>query len=131
MNCTVAWRVFSVVTCESPSTRQAAPPCSTMLDTAASAVRTRPVMIELPSANRSTMVCPCEGSAYACTSIRPIPPVSTLPSSTLAVRRSEEHTSELQSLMRTSYAVFCLQKKKRTEYYNMHNTYTPPIHITP
>src|SRR3546814_14600839 len=26
-------------------------------------------------------------------------------------RRSEEHTSELQSLMRTSYAVFCLQKK--------------------
>src|SRR3546814_3619492 len=26
-------------------------------------------------------------------------------------RRSEEHTSELQSLMRTSYAVFCLKKK--------------------
>src|SRR3546814_3407130 len=29
-----------------------------------------------------------------------------------AVVRSEEHTSELQSLMRTSYAVFCLKKKK-------------------
>src|SRR3546814_7154385 len=29
-------------------------------------------------------------------------------------RRSEEHTSELQSLMRISYAVFCLKKKKRT-----------------
>src|SRR3546814_4654720 len=28
-------------------------------------------------------------------------------------QRSEEHTSELQSLMRTSYAVFCLQKKKK------------------
>src|SRR3546814_9589499 len=28
--------------------------------------------------------------------------------------RSEEHTSELQSLMRTSYAVFCLKKKKYT-----------------
>src|SRR3546814_5933959 len=28
--------------------------------------------------------------------------------------RSEEHTSELQSLMRTSYAVFCLNKKKTT-----------------
>src|SRR3546814_2503118 len=28
-----------------------------------------------------------------------------------AARRSEEHTSELQSLMRTSYAVFCLKKK--------------------
>src|SRR3546814_10449834 len=31
-----------------------------------------------------------------------------------AVERSEEHTSELQSLMRISYAVFCLKKKKRT-----------------
>src|SRR3546814_6667646 len=30
------------------------------------------------------------------------------------IRRSEEHTSELQSLMRISYAVFCLQKKKVT-----------------
>src|SRR3546814_3109103 len=30
----------------------------------------------------------------------------------LNVSRSEEHTSELQSLMRISYAVFCLQKKK-------------------
>src|SRR3546814_6723097 len=29
------------------------------------------------------------------------------------VNRSEEHTSELQSLMRTSYAVFCLKKKKQ------------------
>src|SRR3546814_13944448 len=29
-------------------------------------------------------------------------------------RRSEEHTSELQSLMRISYAVFCLKKKKQT-----------------
>src|SRR3546814_6264605 len=29
-------------------------------------------------------------------------------------RRSEEHTSELQSLMRNSYAVFCLKKKKKT-----------------
>src|SRR3546814_8380958 len=29
-------------------------------------------------------------------------------------RRSEEHTSELQSLMRTSYAVFCLKKKRTT-----------------
>src|SRR3546814_10278711 len=30
-------------------------------------------------------------------------------------QRSEEHTSELQSLMRISYAVFCLKKKKQTE----------------
>src|SRR3546814_13496588 len=33
--------------------------------------------------------------------------------------RSEEHTSELQSLMRISYAVFCLKKQKRTNY-NVH-----------
>src|SRR3546814_2154050 len=32
-------------------------------------------------------------------------------------RRSEEHTSELQSLMRISYAVFCLKKKKHTSRY--------------
>src|SRR3546814_4801348 len=30
--------------------------------------------------------------------------------------RSEEHTSELQSLMRISYAVFCLKKKKETDH---------------
>src|SRR3546814_2857059 len=34
-------------------------------------------------------------------------------------RRSEEHTSELQSLMRISYAVFCL-KKKNTKYNRKH-----------
>src|SRR3546814_6239328 len=46
--------------------------------------------------------------------------------------RSEEHTSELQSLMRISYAVFCLKKKKtqNTITHNPHTnnqqTYTPP-----
>src|SRR3546814_8600643 len=33
-------------------------------------------------------------------------------------RRSEEHTSELQSLMRISYAVFCLKKKKNIRTHN-------------
>src|SRR3546814_8653559 len=37
------------------------------------------------------------------------------------VNRSEEHTSELQSLMRISYAVFCLKKKK---HIYKHNNYT-------
>src|SRR3546814_6940152 len=32
------------------------------------------------------------------------------------LRRSEEHTSELQSLMRISFVVFCLKKKKNTTY---------------
>src|SRR3546814_10278631 len=33
--------------------------------------------------------------------------------SSAAIKRSEEHTSELQSLMRISYAVFCLKKKNK------------------
>src|SRR3546814_9503754 len=36
--------------------------------------------------------------------------------------RSEEHTSELQSLMRISYAVFCLKKKKKS-HISMHITF--------
>src|SRR3546814_2253859 len=36
--------------------------------------------------------------------------------------RSEEHTSELQSLMRISYAVFCLKKKKKTHTTTRSNT---------
>src|SRR3546814_1803993 len=43
--------------------------------------------------------------------------------------RSEEHTSELQSLMRISYAVFCL-KKKKTNPHNTHIT-TNTNYITP
>src|SRR3546814_7500366 len=39
-------------------------------------------------------------------------PVASTPAITRP-RRSEEHTSELQSLMRISYAVFCLQTKKK------------------
>src|SRR3546814_8683612 len=42
------------------------------------------------------------------------------------VRRSEEHTSELQSLMRISYAVFCLNKKKKN---HKKNTTTDRSHI--
>src|SRR3546814_4450191 len=45
-------------------------------------------------------------SAYLVSSMYPRP-------ARRAPRRSEEHTSELQSLMRISYAVFCLKKKKK------------------
>src|SRR3546814_1730963 len=37
--------------------------------------------------------------------------------------RSEEHTSELQSLMRISYAVFCLKKKNSTTIQNAHTNH--------
>src|SRR3546814_1505096 len=42
--------------------------------------------------------------------------------------RSEEHTSELQSLMRISYAVFCLKKKKRI-HQSMQKLYRVSIYI--
>src|SRR3546814_6019979 len=37
-------------------------------------------------------------------------------------KRSEEHTSELQSLMRNSYAVFCLTKKRAERHISQHKT---------
>src|SRR3546814_10826294 len=40
--------------------------------------------------------------------------------------RSEEHTSELQSLMRISYAVFCLKKKTQLQHHTTHNPRTTP-----
>src|SRR3546814_5039505 len=40
----------------------------------------------------------------------------------IRIARSEEHTSELQSLMRSSYAVFCLKKKKHNIHNNPHHT---------
>src|SRR3546814_3393436 len=41
-----------------------------------------------------------------------------------AEERSEEHTSELQSLMRISYAVFCLKKKKNSKIIRIHDIHT-------
>src|SRR3546814_2884993 len=49
-----------------------------------------------------------KGFDYALREVLAFQPTMTDP------ERSEEHTSELQSLMRISYAVFCLKKKKRT-----------------
>src|SRR3546814_3293613 len=54
-----------------------------------------------------------------------------------AHQRSEEHTSELQSLMRISYAVFCLKKKKKitkisiisSQYITLHEIKPPDIPI--
>src|SRR3546814_7768343 len=57
-----------------------------------------------------------EGLARACG-------LALLPSPRRGEGRSEEHTSELQSLMRISYAVFCLKKK-----HIPHSTYIQLIH---
>src|SRR3546814_8774903 len=45
--------------------------------------------------------------------------------------RSEEHTSELQSLMRISYAVFCLKKKKNKKLVKIHDINIEKVNITP
>src|SRR3546814_2512153 len=64
----------------------------------------------------------------------PVPPEMTMlkrlaPAifSAVHIFRSEEHTSELQSLMRISYAVFCL--KKKTKHNHTSDPYTPHSHI--
>src|SRR3546814_2941614 len=50
---------------------------------------------------------------------------------TIACLRSEEHTSELQSLMRISYAVFCLKKKRTVTTRTIMDTHVPAcIHYT-
>src|SRR3546814_10865294 len=54
--------------------------------------------------------CPSNLFAVACQGAASAPPREA------PAGRSEEHTSELQSLMRISYAVFCLKKKKQTTH---------------
>src|SRR3546814_4890284 len=48
--------------------------------------------------------------------------IETAPALVPLTIRSEEHTSELQSLMRISYAVFCLKKKKKNYNNILHNS---------
>src|SRR3546814_6543924 len=50
----------------------------------------------------------------------PPPPDTAQPAPAADAARSEEHTSELQSLMRISYAVFCLKKKKQQHTHRTH-----------
>src|SRR3546814_6952563 len=66
------------------------------------------------------------GATIPCTSRkRSLLEVSDGNSGVSRARRSEEHTSELQSLMRISYAVFCLKKKKQKK----NNKYTRSSYI--
>src|SRR3546814_6660711 len=53
-------------------------------------------------------------------------PAARIPSPPWRARRSEEHTSELQSLMRISYAVFCLKKNKNKNLRQIHTHKTTP-----
>src|SRR3546814_7860836 len=49
---------------------------------------------------------------------------AALKTKSVEIKRSEEHTSELQSLMRNSYAVFCLKKKKNKYHIKKQHTTT-------
>src|SRR3546814_1746391 len=72
-----------------------------------------------PSLPRSSMTC-CSSLSFGVYTLRRQQASSSLKKSFSLSHgpfRSEEHTSELQSLMRISYAVFCLKKKKTTKRY--------------
>src|SRR3546814_5243634 len=66
---------------------------------------------ETPCACARRIIMPAQGAWVAGSHMLPLRP-NTAGASWLKIR-SEEHTSELQSLMRISYAVFCLKKKKQ------------------
>src|SRR3546814_7319687 len=77
---------------------------------------------------------PAMRSSVSPTELSGVAPISSLtrPSTTTSaarLNRSEEHTSELQSLMRISYAVFCLKKKKKQKQSN-HIIHTDNITCT-
>src|SRR3546814_4171595 len=60
-------------------------------------------------------------TALRCSENRKVETMKTKIAQAATFLRSEEHTSELQSLMRISYAVFCLKKKKKTTHTNKSN----------
>src|SRR3546814_9132637 len=73
---------------------------------------------------KATVITGTAAALAVSTSTIESPIKATLPPPALAmvsVRRSEEHTSELQSLMRISYAVFCLKKKTKYQTHRQEN----------
>src|SRR3546814_7678913 len=68
--------------------------------------------ISSPSAIARTYFCFCASVPWV---RMPLQNSELLTDMMVECARSEEHTSELQSLMRISYAVFCLKKKKKTQ----------------
>src|SRR3546814_6062384 len=87
------------------------PPRSTRTDTLF------PYTTLFRSRRRACLERPISRGAWNAAQAAPRRPPSSEPflDKPIANERSEEHTSELQSLMRISYAVFCLKKKKKTD----------------
>src|SRR3546814_9657311 len=88
------------------------PPRSTRTDTLfpyTTLFRSRPIAgLQQPATRPGSPATRCGPRAFACRRDR-------------NSSRSEEHTSELQSLMRISYAVFCLKKKTNKKTRNIHS----------
>src|SRR3546814_5657650 len=77
------------------------------------AVAPSPVKLILATSGWATSRAPASGPSPGTT-------LTTPGGNPAASNRSEEHTSELQSLMRISYAVFCLKKKKQPYHHEPH-----------
>src|SRR3546814_4599391 len=82
---------------------------------------------EIAGNKRIHVICHCLGSMSFVMSLfaRQVPGLASV-----IANRSEEHTSELQSLMRNSYAVFCLKKNTALMFNNKTNNLMPSIRIT-
>src|SRR3546814_6116002 len=95
------------------------PPRSTRTDTLLPTLRSSDLALNVEQCHLSLSLAqqrPAVGSARGHRRLRPQDRINDIPDCPGPQRRperSEEHTSELQSLMRISYAVFCLKKKKR------------------
>src|SRR3546814_6880653 len=87
--------------------------CSSDLDDPAAPLKL--AIIGRPNAGKSTLINRLLGQERLITG-----PEAGITRDSITIDRSEEHTSELQSLMRISYAVFCLKKKNK----KLHDTYS-------
>src|SRR3546814_8148161 len=109
------------------------PPRSTRTDTLfpyTTLFRSHPFSARKASSLASSQISMPSSSALASL----LPAASPATRKLVAGERSEEHTSELQSLMRISYAVFCLKKKKkqhRTHISIQHTNTTHTQHHPP
>src|SRR3546814_1892299 len=93
--------------CEAPLPRLTMPEMIAASCSAAGRSRLDDIAMSRPSDDTATA-----SDTPAVDSTKPLSSQLKLRASWLSPLRSEEHTSELQSLMRISYAVFCLKKKK-------------------
>src|SRR3546814_7694340 len=82
-----------------------------MLDFEAALARAEAAVGVIPAGAPAAIVAACDAGLYDLAALAAAIANTGNPAIPMVKQRSEEHTSELQSLMRISYAVFCLKKK--------------------